>query len=79
MIYNNKSFMNKSGAVSCCLTLTCLFMAGISGILYIFNVDNDSFHQYGEVALFMLVLSFLSWLIGLEIREENRNTKVTPV
>jgi len=73
--------MSKSGVVSCCLTLTCLLIAGVLGILYI-NYNDSRFHyHYGEGALFMLGISFLSWLISLEIRKENRNknTKVTPV
>ena len=81
MIYNNKSFMSKPGVVSCCLTLTCFLIAAVLGVLYIHYNDSKFHHHYGEGALFMLGISFLSWLISLEIRKENKNknTKVTPV
>jgi hypothetical protein len=69
--------MGKSGAVSCCLTLTSLFIACVLGILYI-QCNDNRFH-YEEGMLFMLVISFLSWLISLEIRKGHENTKVTPV
>jgi len=72
----NCTSINVSLCISLCISLSLLISSVILGILYIVYMDN----KFGEISLYLFVISFLTCLIRANIKDEEKNkTKVTPI
>ena len=72
-----------SSTVSLCISLTLQLMTIIMGILYLVYIDlGYTDNKFGEVSLYLFVISFLACIISTSIKDEaNKSspTKVIPV
>lgn len=74
-----------SKCVSFCVAALC-FISSITALcLYIYFADNEKFKFLGEVSVFLLLMSYIAYMIHCNIRKEYTNsnkpkksTKVLP-
>ena len=74
-----------SKCVSFCIAVLCFISSIVALCLYIYFADNEKFKFLGEVSIFLLVISYIIYMVYYNIKMEPTNsnkpkksTKVTP-
>jgi hypothetical protein len=68
---------NQSGNIAC--LCTCILFTISIGFMITYIIYAEDNNIYGELALFILGLSFIIWVARVNIKEDDRgNTKIHP-
>lgn len=76
-----------SKCVSFCITILCFILSITCLCLYVYFTEEEKYKFLGEVAVFLLILSYMSYVVHYNIRidtttnnsnKPKKSTKVTP-
>ena len=75
-----------SAKTACCITVFCFILSITFATIHLVNIDNNvSNSHFGEFALYILIVTFLSLIIKVSIQQDSKNiispsnVKILPV